>query len=361
MLPLLASAVMRIAQIAPLYESVPPQAYGGTERVVAYLTDALVEAGHDVTLYASGDSVTRARLVAACPRALRLDPGRPEPSSCQALQLEQVADDAANYDILHFHNEPLHFSLGRRLGWPSIHTLHSRSDVPELAALLRQLPGAPLVSISDAQRRPLPWANWQATIYHGLPPDLFRFQGVPDHEPYCLFLGRISPEKQVHHAVEIARLAGMPLKIAAKIDLQDRAYYENVARPLLTAPGVEYLGEIGGADKEALLRHARALLFPVNWPEPFGLVMIEALACGTPVIAYPHGSVREVITDGVTGFIVDGVAAAVSALARIDEIDRKRCRAVFDERFTVKAMTRDYLRLFGRVVTQDFEPAMGCV
>lgn len=352
---------MRIAQIAPLYESVPPQGYGGTERIVSYLTEALVEAGHDVTLYASGDSVTRGRLVATCPRALRLDPGRPEAGNCQALQLEQVADEAGTHDVLHFHNELLHLPLGRRLNWPSLHTLHSRSDTPELAILLRRFPEARLVSISDAQRRPLPRVRWQGTVYHGLPTPLFRFQAQPQAEAYCVFLGRISPEKQVHHAVEIAARAGMRIKIAAKIDLQDRAYYENVARPLLSAPHVDFLGEIGGAAKEELLRGARALLFPINWPEPFGLVMIEALACGTPVIAYRHGSVPEILTHGHTGFIVDGVAAAAAALARIDTLDRRACRVAFEERFSVAAMAQGYVRLYAHMAGHRPQPAAVCL
>lgn len=335
---------MKIAQVAPLFESVPPQLYGGTERIVSFLTEELVRQGHDVTLYASGDSVTSARLVPVCPRALRLAGGKPEPGPPQTVQLERLFADAPGYDVVHFHNDFHHLPLSTRQRLPFVHTLHNRSDTPELADLFRLFPRAPLISISNAQRQALPGLNWQATVYHGLPLELFHYQASP--QPYVAFLGRISPEKQVHHAVQIARKAGIPLKIAAKVDAADRSYYENVARPLLALPGVEFVGEIGGADKDRFLGDALALLFPISWPEPFGLVMIEALACGTPVIAYRQGSVPEVIVDGVSGYIVDGVSEAVAALRRIEHLQREHCRSQFEQRFSAVRMTSDYVSAF---------------
>lgn len=338
---------MRIAQVAPLFESVPPQWYGGTERVVSYLTEALVEAGHEVTLYATGDSRTRARLRAVAPRALRLDSAVPDAAVYQALQLEWIADEAGQYDVIHFHNEPLHLPLTRRLGVPFVHTMHNRCDTPELGSLFQNFSEAPLVSISDSQRADLPHANWLKTIYHGLPPELFSFQAKPG--AYLAFLGRMSPEKQVHQAIEIARRAGMPIKIAAKIEHRDIAYYENVVRPLLEHPDVDYVGEIGGAEKNEFLGNAAALVFPIDWPEPFGLVMVEAMACGTPVVAYGRGSVPEIVEEGVTGFIVDDLEHAVSAIGRLQEIDRRACRDAFDARFSAYRMTDDYLSLFERL------------
>jgi glycosyltransferase involved in cell wall biosynthesis len=341
---------VKIAQVAPLYESVPPRGYGGTERVVSYLTEELVAAGHDVTLFASGDSVTAARLIPACERGLRLDDGCRDALAAHFRMLGQIADLAPQFDLIHFHIDYLHFPLTQRQPWPHLTTLHGRLDVPELQPLYRQFAGQPVVSISDAQRAPLPHAFWIGTVHHGLPPDLYQLRDRPGS--YLAFLGRISPEKQPDQAIEIACRAGLPLKIAAKVDRADRDYYEQAIRPLLRAAGrhVEFIGEVGGADKDEFLGNAHALLFPIGWPEPFGLVMIEALACGTPVIAYPRGSVPEVIDDGVTGFIVDGVDEAVRAVGRVAGLSRATCRRVFDERFSAARMARDYVRVYRRVL-----------
>ncbi|GIX47225.1 MAG: glycosyl transferase [Candidatus Tectimicrobiota bacterium] len=338
---------MRIAQVAPLYESVPPKLYGGTERVVSYLTEELVRQGHEVTLFASGDSQTRARLVSPCARALRLDARCRDPLVYHILMLEQVFREAADFDLIHFHIDYLHFPLVRRQLTPALTTLHGRLDLPDLVPLYREFGDLPVVSISNAQRQPLPWLNWQGTVYHGLPPDLYTFQPQPGS--YLAFLGRISPEKRPDRAIDIALRTGMPLKIAAKVDRVDRAYFEEVIRPRLRHPLVEYLGEIGEAEKNAFLGNAYALLFPVDWPEPFGLVMIEALACGTPVIAYRCGSVPEVLEHGVTGYIVDGLEEAVRAVERIPLLSRQQCRQVFEARFSVARMARDYLAIYERL------------
>jgi glycosyltransferase involved in cell wall biosynthesis len=307
---------LNIAQVAPLYESVPPKAYGGTERVVSYLTEELVRQGHDVTLFASGDSQTRAKLVAPCPRALRLDASGMDHLAMHLLLLEEVFRDPGRFDVIHFHCDYLHFPFSRRQKCAHVTTLHGRLDIPGLGPLYREYAGVPVVSISDAQRRPLPWLNWQATVYHGLPRDLHAFREGPGE--YLAFLGRISPEKRPDRAIAVARRLGLPLKIAAKVDRADRDYYEGKIAPLIraAAPLVEYVGEVGGPAKDEFLGQAAALLFPIAWPEPFGLVMIEALACGTPVIAFRRGSVPEVMEDGVTGFVVDDVEAAVRAASR---------------------------------------------
>jgi glycosyltransferase involved in cell wall biosynthesis len=339
---------VRIAQISPLYESVPPQSYGGTERVVSYLTEALVEAGHQVTLFASADSVTSAELVPCCDRSLRLWDGSVDPLAHHLLMLERVAELADRFDILHFHIDYLHFPRSRLHGWPTVTTLHGRLDIPDLQPLYREFHDMPLVSISDAQRAPLPGARWMSTVHHGLPPSLYTPGRVI--QPYLAFLGRISPEKRVDRAIEIARQAGLPIRIAAKIDAADRTYFEREIAHLFELPFVEYLGEVGGRDKERLLGGAAALLFPIDWSEPFGLVMIEAMACGTPVIAWREGSVPEVVSDGVTGFIVESVDDAVRAIARLGEIDRRGCREEFDRRFTVARMARDYVRVYARVI-----------
>jgi glycosyltransferase involved in cell wall biosynthesis len=338
---------VRIAQVAPLYESVPPARYGGTERVVSWLTEELVRQGHDVTLYASGDSVTSARLAATSTRSLRLDRACVDQLAHHVLMLERVAREAAAYDVIHFHVDYLHFPLSRRLHVPYVTTQHGRLDVPDLGPLFREFTDVPLVSISNAQRKPLSWVNWQATVYHGLPATLYRFHERPGG--YLAFLGRISPEKRVDAAIEIAGRVGMPLKIAAKVDEADREYFTTVVEPLLRAPHVEYVGEIGDSEKEAFLGGARGLLFPIDWPEPFGLVMIEALACGTPVIAYRRGSVPEVLEEGVTGFICCTLDEAVAAAGRLEQIDRRRCRAAFESRFTVDRMARDYVTVYERV------------
>ena len=339
---------MKIAQVSPLFESVPPKYYGGTERVVSYLTEELVRQGHQVTLFASGDSVTQARLVAACPRSLRLDDQCVDQLAHSMVLLEQVFQQAPAFDVVHFHIDYLHFPLAIRQRTPHVTTLHGRLDIPDLVPLYQTFPAVPVVSISDSQRTPLPWLHWRGTVYHGLPPELYTFRQTPG--TYLAFLGRVSPEKGLAQAIAIARQVGMPLKIAAKVDRVDQEYFQEVIRPLLDHPLVEYLGEMGEADKVDFLGQAYALLFPIDWPEPFGLVMIEAMACGTPVIAYRRGSVPEVLEHGVTGWIVDGLEAAVQAVARVPMLSRSRCREVFEERFSAARMTQDYLRIYQRLL-----------
>ena len=339
---------MRIAQVAPLFESVPPKYYGGTERVVSYLTEELVRQGHEVTLFASGDSVTKAHLVAACRRSLRLDKHCIDQLSHQVLMLEHVFQRAAEFDIVHFHVDYLHFPLSRREQLTHVTTLHGRLDIPDLVPLYHEFRDMPVVSISNCQRAPLPWANWQATVYHGLPADMYQFHDKPGI--YLAFLGRISPEKRVDRAIEIARQVQIPLKIAAKVDPVDKDYFEGVVEPLLRDPLVEFVGEIGKVEKEDFLGNAYALLFPIDWPEPFGLVMIEAMACGTPVIAYRSGAVPEVMEEGHTGFIVQGLEDAVEAVRRVPELSRKRCREIFDQRFTAARMAHDYVQLYERLI-----------
>jgi glycosyltransferase involved in cell wall biosynthesis len=338
---------MRIAQVAPLYESVPPQLYGGTERVVSYVTEALVADGHDVTLFASGDSVTAAELVPVCERALRLDPGCVDPYVHHILLLEAVAARASEFDIIHYHVDYHHFPLSRRRPVPQVTTLHGRLDIPDLVPLYREFSEMPVISISDAQREPLPWLNWQATIHHGLPVDLLYFH--PDPGEYLAFLGRISPEKGVDRAIEIAIKLDMPLRIAAKVDRADREYYQAVIEPRLDHRLIEYVGEIGDREKDEFLGRARAVLFPVDWPEPFGLTMIEALACGAPVIAYSHGSVPEVIEHGKTGFLVSSIEEAVEAVKQIEHIDRAVCRGEFVRRFSAGRMAHDYICAYQRL------------
>ncbi len=339
---------MRIAQVAPLYESVPPKLYGGTERVVSYLTEELVRQGHQVTLFASGDSVTQARLVEACSRSLRLDQECVDQLAHHIVLLEQVFRQASAFDLIHFHIDYLHFPLSVRQHIPTVTTLHGRLDLPDLVPLYKMFPSMPVVSISDAQRAPLPLVNWLGTVYHGLPEDLYTLREAPG--TYLAFLGRIAPEKGVEQAIAIAQQAGMPLKIAAKVDRADREYFREVVRPLLNNPLVEYVGEVGGDHKDAFLGEAYALLFPIDWPEPFGLVMIEAMACGTPVIAYPRGSVPEVLEDGVTGWIVEGIEEAVQAVGRVPALSRARCRQVFEERFSASRMAHDYLQIYKRLL-----------
>lgn len=342
---------MRIAQIAPLYESVPPQRYGGTERVVSYLTEELVRQGHEVTLYASGDSRTRARLMPACPRSLRLDKSCVDRLAHHLLMLERVFQDSARFDLLHFHVDYLHYPLSRRMAAPQLTTLHGRLDLPDLAPLYREFSEMPVVSISDAQRAPLPWAHWIGTVHHGLPEDLYPFRPSPGE--YLAFLGRISPEKRVDSAMEIARRSGLPLRIAAKVDAVDRDYFQRVIEPLLDHPGVDYVGEIGEEEKGEFLGKAAALLFPIDWPEPFGLVLIEAMACGTPILARPRGSVPEIVTDGVNGYHCEDVDEMIRALDRIDRIDRSTCRAEFERRFTVRRMALDYMRVYEGIVSPE--------
>ena len=345
---------MRIAQVAPLYEAVPPKLYGGTERVVSLLTEELVRRGHDVTLFASGDSVTSARLVAVTERALRLDITSRELLAAETIrQLDLVFANAGDFDLIHCHVDYLAYPFCRLVSTPTLHTVHGRLDLPYLEPVYRQFRHVPLVSISDAQRKPLAHLHltWAGTVHHGLAPERFRFS--PEPGDYLAFLGRLAPEKQPDVAIEIARRAGVPLRIAAKIDAADREYFERVVAPLLDDPLVEFIGEIGDADKSAFLGGARALLFPIDWPEPFGLVMIEAMACGTPVIARPCGSVPEVLRPGVTGFIADSVSDLVDAVKRIDTIDRARCRREFEERFSVGRMVDDYEALYQRACARS--------
>jgi glycosyltransferase involved in cell wall biosynthesis len=339
---------MRIAQVAPLYESVPPKYYGGTERIVSYLTEELLRQGHDVTLFASGDSDTKARLVAACRRSLRMDKHCVDQMAHHILMIEHVMERAAEFDIVHFHTDYLHFPLSRRAQITQVTTLHGRLDIPDLVPLYQEFRDMPVISISNGQREPLPWANWQATVYHGLPADMYRFRDEPG--TYLAFLGRISPEKRVDRAIEIAKQVRIPLKIAAKVDRVDKDYFETVVEPLLRHPFIEFVGEIGEGEKEEFLGNAYTLLFPIDWPEPFGLVMIEAMACGTPVIAYRGGAVPEVIEEGRTGFIVEGLEDAVEAVRRVPELSRKRCREVFDRRFTAERMALDYEQVYERLV-----------
>lgn len=345
---------MRIAQVAPLYESVPPKLYGGTERVVSWLTEELVRLGHDVTLFASGDSMTTARLVPICPKSLRLNPQCIDSLAHHVVMLDRVLDELSDFDLVHFHIDYLHFPFSSRKSFPRVTTLHGRLDIPDLAPLYRRFPEEPVISISDAQRRPLPFINWQGTVHHGLPKDSFTaFNEVGN---YLAFLGRTSPEKGLDQAIEIAKRAGVPLKVAAKVDRADLDYFHTVIEPELSHPLIQFVGEIGYAEKNAFLGNAAAVLFPIDWPEPFGLVMIEAMACGTPIIAYPCGSVPEVIEDGANGFIVADIESAVKAIGRIPQIDRGICRQVFEERFTSARMTRDYLAIYENLVTAENTP-----
>jgi glycosyltransferase involved in cell wall biosynthesis len=336
---------MRIAQVSPLYESVPPCGYGGTERIVSYLTEELVRRGHEVVLFAAGDSKTRAELVPICPSSLRLGHCA-DPLAFHVVMLERVAQRAREFDVVHFHVSYLHFPLSRRLGLPQLTTQHGRLDLPELQCVFDEYPDMPQVSISNAQRAPVPQANFCGTVYHGLPLDLYELQARPGD--YLAFLGRISPEKRLDRAIEIARRVGLRLKIAAKLDSADHEYFRREIEPLLRSDHVEFVGEIADSDKTAFLGGARCLLFPIDWPEPFGLVMIESMACGTPVVAYRHGSVPEIIDDGVTGFVVDDLDAAVRATRRAVELDRRACRESFERRFSVERMARDYLDLYAR-------------
>lgn len=343
---------MRIAQIAPLIERVPPRLYGGTERVVYYLTEELARQGHEVTLFASGDSVTSARLVASVPEALRLNPRVKEPLPYVILQLEQVRQQAEHFDILHFHVDFLHFPIFRTIAGKTLTTLHGRLDLPDLQAVYREFREMPLVSISDHQRLPMPPVNWIGTVYHGLPRDVCPFNPSPKGD-YFAFLGRISPEKRPDRAIEIARRAGVRLRIAAKVDKVDEAYFRERIEPLLSAPHVEFIGEIDEAQKAEFLGNALGLLFPIDWPEPFGLVMIEAMSCGTPVIAWRCGSVPEVVEPGLSGFIVESIDAAVEAVRRIHMLDRTAVRRRFEQRFSAERMARDYLALYQTLIARE--------
>src|SRR5271165_2443527 len=342
---------MRIAQIAPLTESVPPRTYGGTERVVSYLTEELMAMGHDVTLFASGDSVTTAKLEAAWPVALRFDTTLRDAMAPQMLLMEKIYQHAHEFDVLHCHLDYWPFSLLSRQATPYMTTLHGRLDLVELTRIYDCFTDAPLVSISDAQRRPLPRGNFIGTVHHGLPPDLLTPQ--PGPRDYLAFLGRICPEKSPDRAIRIARAAGMRLKIAAKIDRVDKTYFETTIRPMIDDDQIQLIGEIGDAEKPAFLSGAKALLLPIDWPEPFGLVMIEAMACGTPTIAFPAGSVPEIIDHGVTGFIVHDEAEAVTAVSRLNEVSAAAIRQRFEHRFTARRMAEDYVALYRRLAVKS--------
>ncbi len=344
---------MRIAQISPLFEAVPPKLYGGTERVVYSLTEELVAMGHDVTLFASGDSITSAKLAPMRDKALRLDPTVVDWIAIYMRMMEFIHRRADEFDVLHFHTDYFPLSLFSRQDTPFLTTLHGRLDIPEFKDIYETFPDAPFVSISDAQRRPIPGINWARTVHHGMPADLLTPQ--PVKQEYAAFLGRISPEKGVDKAIRIAGKVGLRLKIAAKVDRADQTYWDEQIKPLIDAsPWVEYIGEINDAQKPAFLSGAHALLFPIDWPEPFGLVMIESMACGTPVIAFNRGSVPEVIDHGVSGFIVHDEASAVAAMNRVDELDRTLVRRTFDRRFTARRMAEDYIDLYEELC----EPAM---
>ena len=335
---------MKIAQVAPLYESCPPKLYGGTERVVSYLTEELVRAGHAVTLFASGDSETSAELRAVCPKSLRLVAGYGESLSYHLVMLNRVMEAAHEFDVIHFHTDFLHFPLFNRAREKTLTTLHGRLDLAELPIIYREFSSMPVVSISDAQRQALPWLSWRGTIYHGLPLDAYELgDGGAGH---LAFLGRICPEKGPDRAIEIAKRAGVPLVIAAKVDEVDTDYFEQIIRPLLDHPLVDYIGEIDETRKAQFLGEARALLFPIDWPEPFGLAMIESMACGTPVVAYRQGSVPEVVDEGITGFVVDNETAAVAAVEMTAGLDRAAVRARFEARFSVERMAEDYLAIY---------------
>ena len=336
---------MRIAQVAPLFESVPPRLYGGTERIVSYLTEELVRLGHAVTLFASGDSVTAAELAPCAPVALRLNRAVRDPIPYFMLMMGRVAERAEEFDIIHFHIDQFQMPLFRSMAGRTVTTLHGRQDSPDLRALYAGFPEMPLVSISDAQRAPIPHANILATVYHGLPIKLLR----PTYHPrggYLAFLGRISPEKRVDRAIAIARAFGVPLKIAAKVDKVDEVYFRETIAPLLDQPGIEFIGEIDERAKSEFLGEAQALLFPIDWPEPFGLVMIEAMACGTPVLAFRKGSVPEIIEDGVTGRIVSSIDEVMLALPEVIALDRRTVRQRFEERFSATRMSKDYVNLY---------------
>jgi glycosyltransferase involved in cell wall biosynthesis len=339
---------MRIAQVAPLYESVPPKTYGGTERVVSWLTEELVRLGHEVTLFASGDSMTTARLVPCSPESLRLSTDCIDQMAHHFVQLEKVLQEKDEFDLIHFHTDYLHFPISSREEYVNVTTLHGRLDIPDLVPLYEIYSHMPVISISNAQRDPLPHLNWQGTAYHGFPPETYKLYSKPGK--YLAFLGRTSPEKGLDKAIDIAKKLGMPLKVAAKIDKADQEYFDTCIKPVLDSKDIEFLGEIGYPEKNEFLGEAAALLFPICWPEPFGIVMIEAMACGTPVIAYPFGSVPEVMRDGVSGYVVSDLDGAVEAVRKVDQLDRKQIRKYFEQRFTAARMPQDYLRIYERML-----------
>jgi glycosyltransferase involved in cell wall biosynthesis len=341
---------MRIAQIAPLTEAVPPTLYGGTERVVSWLTEELVALGHQVTLFASGDSNTAATLEPIWPRALRLDGTVRDANALHMVMIEQVYRRSHEFDLMHFHLDYFPFSLMSRQPTPFVTTLHGRLDLPEHHPVFTTFSSVPIVSISNSQRRPIPKANWVATVPHGLPANVLQPQ--PIQPSYLAFLGRISPEKRVDLAIRIARRCGIPLKIAAKVDRADEDYFDEVVRPLLSTPGVEFIGEIGDEQKSEFLSGAIALLVPIDWPEPFGLVMIEAMACGAPVVAFNRGSVSEIVEDGVTGFVVEDETSAAGAVREVASLSRSAIRRRFEEQFTARRMAEDYIHLYRRLIDE---------
>jgi glycosyltransferase involved in cell wall biosynthesis len=356
---------MKIAQVAPLMESVPPRLYGGTERIVSYLTEELVRMGHEVTLFASGDSITSAQLLGCVPTALRLDANIHDPIPYYLLMLDRVRDAAEDFDIVHFHIDQFHFPLFKSMANRTVTTLHGRQDIPDLKPLYFGFPNMPLVSISDAQRKPVPTANFVATVLHGIPSHLY----TPIFNPrggYVAFLGRISPEKRPDRAIRIAQRLGVPLKIAAKVDRVDEAYFREQIEPMLQQPGVEFIGEINERAKTKFLGEAGALLFPVDWPEPFGIVMIEAMACGTPVLAFRRGSVPEIVDNGVTGQVVDTEEEAVRKLPQVLSLDRRAVRRRFEERFSATRMAKDYIQIYRSLMRRplsvtDADPGIGVV
>ena len=348
---------LKIGLVAPLYEAVPPKLYGGTERVVAHLADALADLGHDVTLFSSADASTRAHLIPVRDQAIRLDP-HPLKSDLAAhlTMLDEVRRRADAFDVLHFHVDLLHFPFFTEMASRTVTTLHGRLDIKDLAQAYQRWPEYPLVSISDSQRQPLAFANWISTVHHGLPEDIYRFSPQAGGG-YLAFLGRISPEKRPDRAIAVAKRAGIPLKIAAKVDAVDRAYYHDVIEPLMQDPLIEYVGEIGDDQKSSFLGNALALLFPIDWPEPFGLVMIEAMACGTPVIAWNCGSVPEIVRDGVTGRVVGSEDEAISAVEQVAALDRHRIRQEFDSQFSSTVMANNYLRIYRRLADKAIRPS----
>lgn len=345
---------LRIAQVAPLFESVPPKLYGGTERVVSYLTEGLVEAGHDVALFASGDSRTSARLVPAGDKALRLDPVERDPMAAHSLLLDRVQCSQDEFDLIHFHCEFAHFPLSRHLRTPFVTTFHGRLDQEQAMALSKRFLDAPAVSISLSQRAPLPWNNWLGNVYHGLPEKLY----APTFSAgkYLAFLGRISPEKGIEEAVKIAKTANVPLKVAAKVDPKDKRYFEERIRAMFDHPLIDFIGEIPDAQKQEFLGNALALLFPIDWPEPFGMVMIESMACGTPVIAYPKGAAPEVVDHGVSGLILESADSAARAVEKAAAMDRNKVRDMFERRFTSKTMAENYLAVYKKLALDEQAP-----
>jgi glycosyltransferase involved in cell wall biosynthesis len=346
---------MRIALVAPLYESVPPKYYGGTERVVSNLAEDLVNLGHDVTLFASGDSVTRARLIPVIEKSLRMDQNCIDQTAPHVLMVEKVFEDTSRFDVIHFHIDHFQLPLIRRHAIPALTTFHGRLDIPDLIPLYKEFREIPFSSISNSQREPLPWLNWQGTIYHGLRKEAFRLHQKSGD--YLAFLGRISPEKGIDSAVEIAKKTGMKLRVAAKVSALDKNYYEEYVKPLFDHALIEYVGEIDETQKNQFLGEAFATLFPIAWPEPFGLVMIESMACGTPIIAFRRGSVPEVMIEGLSGHVVNNVEEAVQAIRKLDSFDRRNCRLVFEERYLSSRMTREYVKIYERLINHAKETA----